>query len=112
MDEFNTVLGIGFGQDAIRAIAVAMVLSLLMKRYAEVWTFAGIGLAIDRLLIPLIIEAGASDRSGASTVASSAWRTISSTPTDLGEVAVRYVGLMILLSVWFGGRCVLHHRFA
>ena len=111
MYELNTVMALGFAStNPLQALAVALFLSLIMKKYADVWTFAGLALAADLLLS---VASGALHAGGgAQGVASSLLALIGSLPQEAGAVAIRYVCLMLAVSFGFGARAALHSKFA
>ena len=107
MDDLNTVWSIGFSGRAAEAAVIATFLSLLLKKYADVWKYAGYALGIDQAL-PILLHV----TEGVSATANAAWLQLAAIPTNVGELCVRFVGLMIIITAAFAARSALHNRFA
>ncbi|MEM1104120.1 MAG: hypothetical protein AAF527_10500 [Pseudomonadota bacterium] len=110
MEDLNTIVNLGFSRgDGVQAVAIALILSLIMKRYAEVWSYAAAAMAIDRTLIVLFMFLKGS---GPGELVGYIWSGIQNAPENAGLLAVRLVGMMLIISIGFAARCKIHGKLA
>ncbi|MEM8986337.1 MAG: hypothetical protein AAGC95_06390 [Pseudomonadota bacterium] len=110
MEDLNYIVGMGFtSADGIRAVIIALIVSQMMQKYAQVWTYTGIAFGFDRMLPFLLMITDGRDLG---YVGDRFWDMVMGMPEDLGVLSIRFMGMMIIISLGFAGRSAIHQRFA
>lgn len=106
MHDLVYIWSLGFTpQDAVRAVTVALLLSLFMHRHAQAWRFAFYAFLINETLSYVFM---AFSGHGPGTVFVSAVAGLVGLWNDLGMFAVRYAVIFAVVSLGFALRARLH----
>jgi len=110
MEDLNALVQVGFTpSDGLQAVAIALVLSMIMKKYAEVWTYTLTAFALDRLLVVLFMFLKGAEPG---ELAGYVWNSVLNVANDADLLAVRLIGIMLIVSIGFAARCKIHGKFA
>ena len=110
MDELQYIWSLGFSPaDTMRAITVALLLSLLVVKSDQIARYALYALLVDRVF-PILMMAVTGDN------LATVWSTLSASfrmiGQDVGILAIRYVVMFAVISFGFAFRSTVHKRLA
>lgn len=107
MDDLTYIVGLGFsGDDIPRAIIISVVMAVLFAPRHPLWKIGLAALFVDHVIWALVAQAASG--AGTETIIQSL-RAMGQTFTDdLGYYLVRYIGLVVLISIFAGARQKLY----
>lgn len=107
MDDLVNIINLGFsGSDIWRGVICAFFTAMLVNKKAGVWGMGGVALLIDRLVWPVAEQSflGAEPE----TLIASVSGVFETLPDNAGLYLVRYLGLVVMISVFLQLRKRLH----
>ncbi|MFZ5617796.1 MAG: hypothetical protein ACOZAA_10815 [Pseudomonadota bacterium] len=111
MEDLKTIISLGFsGADVVRALIIAFALAILPRKKRSSWFLGAIALFVDRLIWPVggMALAGSDIQSIYASIAALGKTFID----DLGLYVVRYLGLVVLIAIFFAMRANLHTKLS